>query len=37
MPNSETLHRRCGCQAVNMLNDDGTINAIGGPFAGLDR
>ena len=29
--------RRHGLQAVNMLNDDGTINAVGGPFEGLDR
>ncbi|MFZ5788703.1 MAG: valine--tRNA ligase, partial [Acidobacteriota bacterium] len=28
---------RHGLERINLLNDDGTINANGGPFAGLDR
>jgi valyl-tRNA synthetase len=31
------IGRRLGLPAVDILNDDGTINANGGPFAGLDR
>ncbi len=29
--------RRHGLPMINVLNDDATINANGGPFAGLDR
>jgi valyl-tRNA synthetase len=28
---------RHGLERINLLNDDGTINVNGGPFAGLDR
>ena len=29
--------RRNGLDALNILNPDGTLNAAGGPFAGMDR
>ncbi len=31
------IGRREGLPAINILNEDGTINENGGPFAGLDR
>lgn len=31
------IGQRLGLPAVNVLNPDGTLNANGGPFAGLDR
>ncbi len=31
------IGQRLGLLAVNVMNDDGTINENGGPFAGLDR
>src|SRR5579883_853356 len=36
-PNDYEIGRRHGLPAVNILNPNGTINAEGGPFAGLDR
>lgn len=36
-PNDYEIGLRHGLPSVNILNPNGTINAEGGPFAGLDR
>jgi valyl-tRNA synthetase len=36
-PNDYACGLRHGLPMINILNPDGTINANGGPFAGLDR
>jgi len=36
-PNDFATGERHGLEKINILNEDGTINANGGPFAGQDR
>lgn len=36
-PNDFECGKRHGLPMVNMLNDDGTVNSVGGQFAGQDR
>src|SRR5258708_24498304 len=36
-PNDYACGLRHGLPMINILNPDGTVNANGGPFAGLDR
>jgi valyl-tRNA synthetase len=36
-PNDYAAAQRHGLPMINILNPDGTINANGGPYAGLDR
>ncbi len=36
-PVDREIGKRYGLPAIDILNPDGTINAHGGPFAGLDR
>jgi valyl-tRNA synthetase len=36
-PNDYEVGKRHGLRFINILNGDGTLNAEGGPFAGLDR
>jgi len=36
-PNDFATGERHGLEKINILNDDGTINANGGRFAGMDR
>src|SRR5712692_7922333 len=36
-PNDYACAQRHGLPLINILNPDGTINANGGPYAGLDR
>ncbi len=36
-PNDYEVGKRHNLPEINMLNDDGTINEIGGKYAGMDR
>jgi len=36
-PNDFEMGQRHGLEAVDVMNDDGTMNANAGPYAGLDR
>ncbi len=36
-PNDFAVGERHGLEKINILNDDGTVNAAGGAFAGMDR
>ena len=36
-PNDYEVGKRHNLEEINMLNDDGTISAIGGKYAGMDR
>ncbi|HET6201878.1 MAG TPA: valine--tRNA ligase, partial [Planctomycetota bacterium] len=36
-PNDFEIGERHGLDRINILNEDGTINAAGGPYAGIDR
>ena len=36
-PNDFAVGERHGLEKINILNDDGTVNAAGGTFAGIDR
>ncbi len=36
-PNDYEVGKRHGLPFINILNGDGTLNAEGGPFAGMDR
>lgn len=35
--NDFEVGQRCGLDLVNVLNDDGTMNELAGPYQGLDR
>ena len=36
-PNDYEIGRRVGLPMLNIMNDDGTLNATAGSYAGLDR
>lgn len=36
-PNDYEIGRRVGLPMLNIMNDDGTLNAAAGAYAGLDR
>ena len=36
-PNDDRIAQRHGLPSVNVINEDGTLNAAAGPYAGLDR
>ena len=36
-PNDFEVGRRHGLEEINILNDDATINSLGGKYAGMDR
>ncbi len=36
-PNDYEIGRRVGLPTINIMNDDGTLNAAAGAYAGLDR
>ncbi len=36
-PNDFEIGRRHGLEAIRVMDDDGKINELGGPYAGLDR
>lgn len=35
--NDYEIGKRFGLPTINIMNDDGTLNAAAGPYAGLDR
>jgi hypothetical protein len=35
--NDYEIGKRFGLDIINIMNDDGTLNAAAGPYAGMDR
>lgn len=35
--NDYEIGKRFDLEIINIMNDDGTLNAAAGPYAGLDR